>query len=148
MFEAVSLGLSLLSVLAKPAIKKIVEKAIERKIRKEDIKERALVVLEIGRPIVDSVTTQLGEPDIVIQRKAAIDIEKEAHQIAAELYKSIAVIQRFAKEIILVLSGPLAIAFLVGQLVGLNKFNIKIAQWQSGRYVVIDDMSKHRELLF
>ncbi len=148
MFEPVSIGLSLLSVLARKGIDKLMEKALERKISKKDIKKQALVVLELGRPITDDVSIQLGEPDIVIKRAGEINIEAEAHKIASEVYKAIAIIQRFTKEIILVLSGPLAVAFFIGQLVGLSHFRIRVAQWQKGRYVVLEDMSEHRELLF
>jgi len=147
MFEPISVGLSLVSFLVKPALRKLVDKAIERSIRPKDRKERALVVLEVGRPIVSDVEQQLGEVDIVIRKEGTVRKE-ELHRLAAEVYKGIAIVQRFAKEIILVLSGPIVLAFLIGQLVGLQHFNLKVAWWQKGEYLLIDDMSEHRELLF
>ncbi|MEM1690832.1 MAG: hypothetical protein QXG48_04330 [Thermofilaceae archaeon] len=92
-----------------------------------------IVVLEIGRPIVDDVKAQLGEPFRVISYPRPI-IEAEYPKILREAYQAVREAARGGEEVILVLSGPLALAFQLGQLIGLSHFKVRVYQFSMGRY--------------
>ncbi|MEM4619604.1 MAG: hypothetical protein QXE70_04290 [Ignisphaera sp.] len=104
-----------------------------------------IVVLEIGRPIVEEVKQQLGEPFKVISYPRPI-IEAEYPQILREAYKAIREASRGGEEVILVLSGPLALAFQLGQLVGLSHFKIRVYQFSMGRYREVPPVT--RDVMF
>ena len=104
-----------------------------------------IVVLEIGRPIVDDVRQQLGEPFRVISYPRPV-IEAEYPKILKEAYQAIREAARGGEEVILVLSGPLALAFQLGQLVGLSHFKIRVFQFSMGRYREVPPVT--REVMF
>lgn len=138
--EIVELGLKVAKFLAT----KIVKKRLSSKF-KGNKKEKSIVVLEAGREIANDVQDQLGEIDAII--KAGIVSKDQMHELAADVYKAIKNLQRVSKKIILVLSGPVVLSFLVGQLVGLNHFNLELAWWQRGSYEILDDMTPHRAFI-
>jgi len=104
-----------------------------------------IVVLEVGRPIVDDVKAQLGEPFKVISYPRPV-IEAEYPQILKEAYKTIREAAQGGEEVILVLSGPLALSFQLGQLVGLSHFKIRVYQFSMGRYREVPPIT--REAMF
>ncbi|MEM1510567.1 MAG: hypothetical protein QW096_11945 [Thermofilaceae archaeon] len=105
-----------------------------------------MVVLEIGRPIKDDVVAQFGqEPFAIISYPRPI-IEAEYPQILREAYKAIKEAARGGEEVILVLSGPLALSFQLGQLVGLSHFKIRVFQFSMGRYREVPPIT--REVMF
>ncbi|MEM1703909.1 MAG: hypothetical protein QXQ31_07625 [Zestosphaera sp.] len=105
-----------------------------------------IVVLEIGRPIKDDVVAQFKqEPFAVISYPRPV-IEAEYPQILKEAYRAIKEAARGGEEVILVLSGPLALAFQLGQLVGLSHFKIRVFQFSMGRYREVPPVT--REVMF
>lgn len=106
---------------------------------------KRIIVLEIGRPIVDDVKAQLGEPYAVISYTRPI-IESEYPTILKEAYKKIREASQGGNEVILVLSGTLALAFQLGQLIGLSHFKIQVYQFSMGRYRPVPPIT--REVMF
>lgn len=104
-----------------------------------------IVVLEIGRPIADDVRKQIGEPYRVVSYPRAVS-EAEYPQILREAYHAVRDASQGGEEVVLVLSGPLALAFQLGQLVGLSHFRIRLYQFSMGRYVEVPPVT--REALF
>lgn len=100
-----------------------------------------LLIVEIGRPIVEDVKGQLGEPDKVISIQRPI-IEPEIPKIAGEVYKAIRELASGGNIVKLILSGPLALAFQVGQLVGLSHFKIQVYHFSGGRYKPVPSVSR------
>lgn len=106
---------------------------------------KIIIVVEIGRPIIDEVKAQLGEPVEVVSYKRPI-LEEEIPQIAGQVYKAIKKHSGGGNVIHLVLSGMLGLAFSVGQLVGLSHFKIQLWQYSGGRYKPVPPVS--REVMF
>lgn len=104
-----------------------------------------IVVLEIGRPIVDDVKAQLGEPYATISYPRPV-IEAEYPRILKEAYQKIKEAARGGEEVTLVLSGPLALAFQLGQLIGLSHFKVVPVQFSMGRYRQVPPVT--REVMF
>ena len=109
-----------------------------------------IVVLEIGRPVLDAVKAQLiesygGELFEVIQEHRAIS-ELEIPEIAKKAYNAIRRASADGSEVWLVLSGPLGLAFTLGQLVGIGHFRVVCYQFSGGVYRPIPPPT--RSLLF
>ena len=102
-------------------------------------------VLEIGRPIVEDVRNQLGRVDDVLSIPRAIS-ELEIPKIAAEAYRRIMKLASGGEEVAVVLSGPLALAFELGQAIGLSHAKVIAYQFSQGKYVKVPPLS--REHLF
>ncbi|MEM2288372.1 MAG: hypothetical protein QW503_04705 [Sulfolobales archaeon] len=105
-----------------------------------------IVILEVGRPIADDVVNQFGqEPFAVVSYPRPI-IEAEYPAILREAYNKIREAARGGEEIILVLSGPLALSFQLGQLIGLSHFKVRVFQFSMGRYREVPPVT--REVMF
>ncbi|MEM4433285.1 MAG: SAVED domain-containing protein [Desulfurococcaceae archaeon] len=105
-----------------------------------------IVVLEIGRPIAEDVIRQFGvQPYRIVSYPRQVK-EDEYRIILREAYKAIREAASGGEEVILILSGPLALAFQLGQIIGLNHFNIKVYQFSEGRYKEVPPIK--REDLF
>ena len=104
-----------------------------------------IVVLEIGRPILEEVRAQLGEPFAVVSYPRPV-LEAEYPQILREAYQAIRRAASGGNIVILVLSGPLALSFQLGQLVGLSHYKILVYQFSGGRYRAVPPVS--REVMF
>ena len=102
-------------------------------------------VLEVGRPIVEDVKRELGKVDDVLSIPRAIS-ELEIPKIAAQAYAKIMKLASGGEEVAVVLSGPLALAFELGQAVGLAHAKIVVYQFSQGRYVKVPPLT--REHLF
>jgi len=107
--------------------------------------EERIIILEVGRPIVADVEAQLGEPSEVISYPRPI-LEIEYPEILRKTYDAIRRQAQGGHEVILVLSGPLALSFQLGQLVGLSHFKIRVYQYSGGRYREVPPVS--REVMF
>ncbi|MEM2905051.1 MAG: hypothetical protein QW587_04850 [Candidatus Bathyarchaeia archaeon] len=92
-----------------------------------------IVVLEVGRAIAADVEAQLGRPERVISYPRAVT-EPEYAGIVREAYKAIAEAGRGGEEVGLVLSGPVALNFQLGQAVGLGHWKVVPYQFSAGRY--------------
>jgi len=104
-----------------------------------------IFVLEVGRPVKADVELQLGRVDDVLSVQRSIT-EIEIPKIAAEAYKRIMKLAQGGEEVAVVLSGPLALAFQLGQLIGLAHAKVRVYQFSSGKYVQVPPVT--RELLF
>ena len=104
-----------------------------------------IFVLEVGRPIVEDVKRELGRVDDVLSIPRAIS-ELEIPKIAAQAYAKIMKLASGGEEVAVVLSGPLALAFELGQAVGLAHAKIVVYQFSQGRYVKVPPLT--REHLF
>jgi hypothetical protein len=100
-----------------------------------------IFVLEIGRPIREDVEREIGSVDDFISIQRSIS-ELEIPQIAAEAYRKIMRLSRGGEEVVVVLSGPLALAFQLGQALGLSHAKITVYQFSSGRYVKVPPLTR------
>ncbi|RSN75432.1 hypothetical protein [Candidatus Methanodesulfokora washburnensis] len=120
----------------------------------EDMKESwgrkvsPVFVLEVGRPIVSSAASQLGESekDLTVLSVPRTITETEIPKIAAKAYKMIMELGRGGETVTVILSGPLALAFELGQAIGLSHVNIVLYQFTSGKYFKVPPLT--REDLF
>jgi len=144
MFEPISIGLGLASFAVKQAVKALFTKKKER--TKKDV---GVLVVEISRPILRDVMDAYGEDAItaVMSFKEPVKPE-QVHRIAADVYKSVAAMQRFYKTVHVVMSGPNIIWALAGQFIGMHHFDLRWIWWQPDGYHQVDDASKFRALLF
>jgi hypothetical protein len=92
-----------------------------------------IVVLEIGRPIAQDVAKQIGEPTKVISYPRLV-LEEEYPKIRKEVYDAVREAGAGGEEVVLVLSGPLGLAFTIGQLVGLSHWKLTVYQFTAGSY--------------
>jgi len=90
-----------------------------------------IIIVEVGRPIVADVQSQLGEPWRVVSYPRAIT-EAEYPAIVKEVYKAIQ--EAGGEEVSLVLSGPLGLTFSLGQIIGLSHWKLTVYQFSAGRY--------------
>jgi hypothetical protein len=104
-----------------------------------------IFVLEIGRPIKGDVESQIGRIDDCISIQRAIS-ELEIPKIAAESYKKVMKLASGGEEVVIVLSGPLGLAFQLGQAIGLAHAKVIVYQFSQGRYVKVPPLT--REHLF
>jgi len=104
-----------------------------------------IFVLEIGRPIKQDVEKELGRVDDVLSIPRAIS-ELEIPKIAAQAYAKIMRLAQGGEEVAVVLSGPLALAFQLGQAIGLAHAKVIVYQFSQGRYVKVPPIT--REHLF
>jgi hypothetical protein len=102
-------------------------------------------VLEVGRPVVEDVKKELGRVDDVLSIPRAVS-ELEIPKIAAQAYTKIMRLASGGEEVAVVLSGPLALAFELGQAIGLAHAKVIVYQFSQGRYVKVPPIT--RELLF
>jgi len=104
-----------------------------------------IFVLEIGRPIKQDVEKELGRVDDILSIPRAIS-ELEIPKIAAEAYKRIMRLSSGGEEVAVVLSGPVALAFMLGQALGLGHAKVVVYQFSQGKYVKVPPLT--REHLF
>jgi hypothetical protein len=104
-----------------------------------------IFVLEIGRPIKADVEAQIGSVSDIISIPRAIS-ELEIPKIASEAYRRIMKLAQGGEEVAVVLSGPLGLAFQLGQAIGLAHAKVIVYQFTAGRYVKVPPIT--REHLF
>ncbi len=107
--------------------------------------QRRIFVLEVGRPIAEDVRAQLGFVDDMLSVPRSIS-ELEIPRIAAEAYRRIMRLAQGGVEVHVVLSGPLALAFELGQAIGLAHAKVIVYQFSAGKYVKVPPIT--REHLF
>jgi len=104
-----------------------------------------IIVLEVGRPIKADVEKQLGQVATCVSYPRAVT-ENEYPAILKEAYKAIREAAAGGEEVWLVLSGPLALAFQLGQLIGLSHWKVVVYQFSGGRYVPAPPVT--RDIMF
>ena len=107
--------------------------------------DEKIFVLEIGRPIRDAVIDQLGGCDDYVSVPRAIS-EIEIPEIVAQAYNKIMKLGQGGNIVKVVLSGPLALSFELGQAIGFSHVKVEVYQWSQGRYVKVPPLT--REHLF
>ena len=96
--------------------------------------KKLIVALQVGRPVAEAVKAHFGELDALIDvdvvlGKKTLDSEKDYKRLASEVYKALA--QNQDSEIHLVISGPVGLNLLIGQLIGRNIFDITVYQYDA-----------------
>jgi hypothetical protein len=104
-----------------------------------------IFVLEVGRPIKGDVEAQIGPVSDIVSIPRAIS-ELEIPKIASEAYHKIMKLAQGGEEVAVVLSGPLGLAFQLGQAIGLAHAKVIVYQFTAGRYVKVPPIT--REHLF
>jgi hypothetical protein len=102
-------------------------------------------VLEVGRPIRQDVEREFGRVDAIVSVPRAIS-ELEIPRIAAQAYREIMKLAQGGSEVNVILSGPLGLAFQLGQAVGLAHAKVTVWQFSQGKYVKVPPLT--REHLF
>jgi hypothetical protein len=96
--------------------------------------KKYVIALQVGRPVSEAVKKHFGELDSLIEVKSilgkdTLENDSDYKKITKELYKALA--QNQNSEIHLVVSGPVGLSFLIGQLVGLSHFDVTIYQYEA-----------------
>jgi len=94
--------------------------------------KKFIIALQVGRPVAEAAKKHFGELDALIEVKSilgkdTLETDSDYKKITKELYKALA--QNQNAEIHLVISGPVGLNFLIGQLVGLSHFDVTIYQY-------------------
>lgn len=99
-----------------------------------------VVALQVGVPVAQAVNRQFGAIDALIDTRVllgqnTLTTAEEYGQIAREVYRAVCAGQ--GKRTVLVLSGTVGLAAIIGQLIGINKFNVSIFQFDmaTGTYI-------------
>lgn len=95
-----------------------------------------LLVLSIGRDIAASVERLVGQKADAVVQKGEVGVD-DFPELRKVVYAHLKVWT--GEEVRLVLSGPLALAFTLGQLVGLNHFRVSVLHYdaESGAYTEV-----------
>lgn len=104
-----------------------------------------LLIVSIGRDIVSGAERQLGmQADAVV---CADEIGPEDFpELRMQIYERIK--QWQGEPVRLVLSGPLALSFTLGQLVGLNHFDVTVMHYDSGKGCYVEaPVPERKEIL-
>lgn len=106
-----------------------------------------VVAFQVGRPVAEAVNKQFGQLDALIN---VVDVigsntivsDSDYSKLAKAVYK--AAMEGQGKNVHLVMSGPVGLSFLVGQLVGLHHINITVYQFDmaSGSYQALPKASR------
>ncbi|MDQ7060893.1 MAG: SAVED domain-containing protein [Sulfurimonas sp.] len=96
--------------------------------------KKFIIALQVGRPVAEAVKKHFGELDALIEVKSllgkdTLENDSDYKKIIKEVYKALA--QNQNAEIHLVVSGPVGLNFLIGQLVGLSHFDVTIYQYDA-----------------
>ena len=104
----------------------------------------AIFVLEIGRPIKQDVASLFGVTESEIHTISVMRAitETEIPEIAAKAYKKVMELARGGRPVYIVLSGPLALSFQLGQALGLSHANIVVYQFMGGKYVQVPPLTR------
>ena len=94
--------------------------------------KKFIVALQIGRPGAEAAKRHFGELDDLIDvnsvlGKDSLENKNDYKKIVKEVYKALA--QNQNAEIHLVISGPVGLNFLLGQVIGLSHFDVVIYQY-------------------
>lgn len=92
-----------------------------------------VVALQVGRPITEAVNKQFGQLDVLVDVQQVLggehtlSLPEHYEQMARAVYAALCAGQ--GKNIHLILSGPVALSCLIGQLSGLFHFQLTIYQF-------------------
>jgi len=157
-FDPLSLSVALVKVVAGPLIKKAWERLKSKGSTKDSQEiemgpeevDRVFVIPEIGRPIANSIIKKfkLDETKVVkITYDRALS-PKEIHLVAGEIHRALDELQLVADEIILLVPGPMPLAFILGQYTGMGFLNIKLLWIQGKKAFLLKDGHLCRKPMF
>lgn len=91
-----------------------------------------IVAVQIGRPVAEAVKAHFNGLDALIEiesvlGKSSLDTGDDYKKIARAVYREIA--EHQSCKIRLVVSGPVGLNCLIGQLIGLHHFDVSIYQF-------------------
>ncbi len=92
-----------------------------------------VVALQVGRPVSEAVTKRFGQLDALIDvaevlgGEHTLALPEHYEKVCRAVYAAICAGQ--GKNIHVVLSGPVALSFLIGQMVGLFHFQLTVYQF-------------------
>ncbi len=105
----------------------------KKKYKNKSENGRVYVALQVGRPVSEAVKKFFNTNDLVlvdveaVLGKTTLETDKDYKKLAKAVYRELAKNQD--KEIHLVLSGPVGLNFLIGQIAGLNHFDLHLYQF-------------------
>lgn len=96
--------------------------------------KKFIIAVQVGRPVAEAVKKQFGELDALINvnsllGKDTLENDKDYKIVSKEVYKALA--QNQDSEIHIVVSGPVGLNFMLGQLVGLSHFDVILYQYDN-----------------
>jgi len=99
--------------------------------------EKWVVALEVGRPISEAVNDSFGHMDVLVRVQDVIGssvllTDEHYEKVARAVYSACAICQN--RPIDLIVSGPNGLVFLVGQMLGLDRFRVSVFQYYNGEY--------------
>jgi hypothetical protein len=100
--------------------------------------ESWVVALEVGRPVSEAANAQFGHVDVLIRAQDVIGTstlltDEHYEKVARAVYSACARCQN--RSITLVMSGPIGLAVVIGQMIGVEKFRLGVWQFQNGQYL-------------
>jgi len=109
-------------------------KIAKRKKYKNKGSKKFIVALQIGRPVSEAVKKHFGELDALIDvrsilGKETLENDSDYKKMVKEIYKAMA--QNQNAEIHLVVSGPVGLNILIGQLIGISHFDVVVHQYDA-----------------
>ncbi|MDP6180280.1 MAG: hypothetical protein QGG48_10345 [Desulfatiglandales bacterium] len=87
-----------------------------------------LLIISIGRDIVTGAERQLGQSADAVIKEGEVQ-PKDFPRIRRQVYEKLNSWQ--GEPIRVVLSGPLTLSFTIGQIVGLNHFDLKVLHYDA-----------------
>jgi len=120
------------------------DRSLLDEIRREE-KKSIVFVVEVSRSIASDVAIiTKREPEYIFNMVKDIH-PKDIPTIAVNIYNMIKIINAIHRgpRIKIFLSTPSTLAFQIGQLVGLDKFNIELYQYTQGKYIKVPTISRN-----
>ena len=106
---------------------------------------RAVIVLQVGRPVLEAVKKFTNFEDIklvdieAVLGKKQLDTAADYKKLATEVYRELVAHQNATID--LFISGPVGLNLVIGQLIGLHHFDLRVYQFQTGEtpYMLIPE---------
>ena len=96
--------------------------------------KKYVIAVQIGRPVSEAVKIHFGEIDTLIDvysviGKSTLENKNDYKKIVKEVYSALA--QNQNSKIHLIVSGPVGLNVLIGQVIGFNHFDVNIYQYDA-----------------
>ena len=100
--------------------------------------ERFVLVVQVGRDVEADVAARLGQVDAVVSWGGLLASPRDYRAVLNRVREAL----RKARggRLDLVVAGPLALAFLLGQEVGRTRWRVRFYQFQRGDYLPLDTL--------